>query len=76
VILVDDLRIIRKTFPWGERSYGKIDFLKSIKERIIEINKGYQFTTLNGHIEDDVLMAYIPPSKNRKFSLRRLLGRN
>ena len=59
VILVDDLRIIREAFPWGETSYGVIDFLEQIKNKIISINKDYKFSTLDGHIKDDVLIAYI-----------------
>jgi hypothetical protein len=59
VILIDDLRIIRHAFPWGETSYGNIDFVQKIKELILTINKDYKFATLNGHVNDDVLMAYI-----------------
>ena len=59
VILIDDLRIINEAFPWGEGSYGNIDFLQQIKEIILTINKDYKFTTLNGHINDDVLLAYV-----------------
>lgn len=59
IILIDDLRIIKKSFPWGETSYGNIDFLQQIKETILSINKDYKFTTLNGHIDDDILLAYI-----------------
>ena len=59
IILVDDLRIITKPFPWGEQSYGNIDFLSQIKAKILSINKDYKFKTLEGHIADDVLLAYI-----------------
>ena len=59
VILIDDLRIIKTAFPWGEISYGNINFLEQIKQKILEINKDYKFSTLNGHIEDDVLISYI-----------------
>ena len=59
VILIDDLRIIKDSFPWGEESYGNIDFLQKIKEFILNINKDYKFSTLNGHIDDDVLLAYV-----------------
>ena len=59
VILIDDLRIIKNSFPWGETSYGNIDFLQQIKNTILTINKYYKFDTLNGHIQDDVLLAYI-----------------
>ena len=59
VILIDDLRIIKNSFPWGETSYGNIDFLQQIKNTILTINKDYKFDTLDGHIKDDVLLAYI-----------------
>ena len=59
IILIDDLRLIKEPFPWNETSYGNINFLKQIKEKILSINENYKFTTLNGHINDDVLMAYI-----------------
>ena len=59
IILIDDLRIITHPFPWGETSYGNINFLQQIKEMILEINKDYKFSTLDGVIENDVLIAYI-----------------
>ena len=59
VIMIDDLRIIKNSFPWGETSYGNIDFLQQIKKTILTINKDYKFATLNGHIADDVLIAYV-----------------
>jgi hypothetical protein len=59
VILIDDLRIIKNSFPWGEKSYGDIDFLQQIKNTILTINKDYKFDTLNGHVRDDILLAYI-----------------
>jgi len=59
VILIDDLRIIKNSFPWHEKSYGDIDFLQQIKNTIVSINKDYKFDTLHGDIQDDVLLAYI-----------------
>jgi hypothetical protein len=59
VILIDDLRVIKESFPWGEKSYGDIDFLQQIKDTIFTINENYKFDTLNGCIPDDVLLAYI-----------------
>lgn len=59
IILVDDLRIIKNAFPWGETSYGNIDFLQQIIEFILTINKDYKFATLDGCCKDDVLLAYI-----------------
>ena len=58
IILIDDLRLIT-THCWGETSYGEINFLEKIKEEILSINENYKFSTLNGHIENDVLMAYV-----------------
>jgi hypothetical protein len=57
--MIDDLRIIKTSFPWGETSYGNIDFLQQIKQFILTINKDYKFATLNGHIANDVLIAYV-----------------
>jgi len=59
VILIDDLRIINTPFPWNEMSYGTINFLQQIKETILTINKDYKFSTLDGHVKDDVLLAYV-----------------
>jgi len=59
IIMVDDLRIITQPFPWGETIYGNIDFLKVIKEKILEINPEYKFMYLDGQIPNDVLLAYI-----------------
>jgi hypothetical protein len=59
VILIDDLRIIRCAFPWGETSYGNIDFLQQIQRSILSINPKYKFSTLDGYIADDVLLAYV-----------------
>ena len=59
VILIDDLRIIKNSFPWNEKSYGDIDFLQQIKNTIVSINENYKFDTLHGDTQDDVLLAYI-----------------
>jgi hypothetical protein len=58
VILIDDLRLIT-THCWGETSYVEINFLEKIKEQILSINGNYKFATLNGCVENDVLMAYV-----------------
>ena len=60
VILIDDLRILSTQFPWNEKSYGNIHFLKTIQEIILSINPNYTFSTLNGHVQDDVLCASVP----------------
>jgi hypothetical protein len=59
IILIDDLRIIKNSFPWGETSYGDIDFVTQIQNFILTINKNYKFLTLDGNIKDDILLAYI-----------------
>lgn len=59
VILIDDLRAFKKPFPWGETRYGNKILLNKIKELILTINKDYKFSTLNGFINDDVLLAYV-----------------
>lgn len=60
IILIDDLRIIKEKFPWGETGYGDIDFLKQIINKILSINKNYIFYTLNNKVADnDVLCAYV-----------------
>jgi len=59
IILIDDLRIIKSAFPWGEKSYGNINFLQQIMNKILSINESYKFSTLDGHIDNDVLIAYV-----------------
>tara|TARA_B110001450_G_scaffold22978_1_gene20531 strand:- start:899 stop:1465 length:567 start_codon:yes stop_codon:yes gene_type:complete len=59
IILIDDIRYLKIKYPWDEKSYGNIIFLDEIKKNILTINNKYNFSTLNGHIEDDVLIAYI-----------------
>ena len=59
IILIDDLRLINKQFPWGETKYGNINFLEAIKQIILSINKNYKFKLLNGHVKNDILCAYI-----------------
>ena len=60
VILIDDLRILSTQFPWNEKSYGNINFLDTIRQIILSINPNYTFSTLNGHVQDDVLCAFVP----------------
>ena len=59
IILICDLRIIKSGLPWGETSYGNIDFFEQIKIKILSINKNYKFSTLDGLIKNDVLIAYL-----------------
>lgn len=59
IILIDDIRIVNKDYPWGEQSYGNINFFEEIKKKIMEINPNYKFKYLDGHVPNDVLCAYL-----------------
>lgn len=59
VILIDDLRILAHPFPWCEESYGDINFVDSIVRMIMTINPEYKFKLCDGHIPNDVLLAYV-----------------
>jgi hypothetical protein len=59
IICIDDVRILKTNIPWNERSYGNINYIEKIKEKILSINENYTFSFLNGHIENDVLLASI-----------------
>lgn len=59
IICVDDVRILKRPFPWGEKSYGNIDFIENIKRVVLSIDENYKFKYLDGHKKDDVLMAYM-----------------
>jgi hypothetical protein len=58
IICVDDMRIMRHPFPWNEDSEGDVNFEEKIKEFILTINPDYKFSYLNGHVENDVLIAF------------------
>ena len=59
VICVDDMRIIREMYPWGESSYQGINFEEEIKKIILSINPNYKFEYLDGHVKGDILYAYV-----------------
>ena len=59
VLLIDDLRILRKRCPWGEVNQGQRSFLDLIKKKVLEINPNYKISTLPGHIENDVLYVRV-----------------
>jgi hypothetical protein len=59
IILIDDLRILAQSYPWGEDSYGNINFTRMIMDKILSINPAYNFDMLDGYVKNDVLMAYI-----------------
>lgn len=52
-ILIDDLRCFGGGL-WGDGIY-----LDEVKKLILEINKDYKFSLENGHIPNDVLVAYV-----------------
>lgn len=59
IILIDDLRMLAQPFPWGEDSYGNINFTHMLMNKLLEINSQYNFRLLDGFVKNDVLMAYI-----------------
>ncbi len=76
VIMVDDLRILtdQRYEPWKNDVLGLTSenfAIDTIKDMILEINKEYQFKTIDGHLlpftgdpksilKDDILVAYVP----------------
>lgn len=52
-ILIDDLRC------FGNGLWGEGIELEKIKNIILEINKEYKFTLEDGHVPNDILVAYI-----------------
>jgi hypothetical protein len=59
VICIDDVRILKCNSPWGEQSYGQISYIDEIIKVLLTINPSYKIEYLNGHIENDVLIASI-----------------
>ena len=59
VILIDDVRILKRKTPWGETTFKTDNILEELKEHILKINKNYKFKFLDGHVKDDVLCAFI-----------------
>jgi hypothetical protein len=59
IILIDDVRILKQNNPWGDTSLGNTNWISDIKDTLLKINPMYKFMYLNGHIQDDVLCAYI-----------------
>ncbi len=61
IILIDDLRIMgdktKSGYGWG----SGID-LESIKETILEINPQYVFRYEEGYTDNDILVAFVPPT--------------
>ena len=60
VICINDVKTLRQPYPYGETSYGDINFEERAKEIILTINPAYQFSYLQGEVADDVLMATVP----------------
>jgi hypothetical protein len=53
IILIDDLRII------GNYGWGSSTVLNVLKEKILDINENYTFSTIEGIQKDDILVAKI-----------------
>lgn len=59
VIMIDDVRIIRDCV-WSDPAYENYrggGFEEVLKNKILEINKDYKFSFLNGYQDNDVLVA-------------------
>ena len=56
IIILDDVRIIRDCV-WSDNRYAGSTFEDVLKKKLMEINKDYEFSYLDGHIKDDCLMA-------------------
>ena len=59
VIMIDDVRIIRDCV-WSDPAYENYrggGFEEVLKSKILEINKDYKFSFLNGYQDNDVLVA-------------------
>jgi len=52
--LIDDIRIIRSCV-WSDDRYTGDNFEDVLKNKLLEINENYNFSYLDGHIENDVL---------------------
>lgn len=61
-ILIDDLRLIKSRNAWG----GHDVTVEGLIEKIKKINPNYQIVFEDGHVEKDVLCAYISQSNVKK----------
>lgn len=59
VICIDDVRVIRQAYPWGETRHGNVSYIDMLQQRILEINSNYKFRYMNGYIKNDILVAYV-----------------
>lgn len=57
IICIDDIRIIKEKQPWGEHRYA--DFYNEMVNILKKINVDYKIDFLQGHQENDVLIAYL-----------------
>lgn len=58
IIILDDVRIIRDCV-WSDSRYSGSNFEDILKQKIKDIDEGYQFSYLDGYIEDDCLFASV-----------------
>jgi len=52
IILIDDVRLFGKE----EHDYLSLD---TVKNKLLEINKDYKFKFEDGHVKNDILVAYV-----------------
>jgi hypothetical protein len=64
VILIDDMVGLFRTGakPWGDDSYGDINWYEEIRKRILEINPNYVFEMLGDDypLGDALMICYVP----------------
>ena len=57
VICIDDMRIIKTAFPWGDRQ--ATNYFNDIEKLLYDINPSYKIEYLNGVVENDILIAHV-----------------
>lgn len=57
-ILIDDMRLVKNPNAWR----GHDVTFEGVLDRLKTINGAYSFDYENGHVEDDVLTAVVPPA--------------
>ena len=58
IIILDDVRIIRDCV-WSDNRYTGSNFEDILKGKLTDIDPEYKFSYLDGHIEEDCLMASV-----------------
>lgn len=57
IICIDDMRIIRNRFPWGENKFD--NYYGEMIKKLKEINENYKIDFIKGFVERDILIAYV-----------------